>query len=289
MSKKQKLIALKRKKIKKIDNMASSVKELNELMGPAQELKRDTEADILFINAAPDDLIEEHADRLIRSEEGAIKKLDLASTRLVHTVENVRFNVNSTSGSVSGFVDLAYDSSRISELLSPALQLAISEYEKIAEDKARKSDLPEKLNKVNDHLGEMFLEAVKNVEIGRANVLRVNKAMVDMRSVLDQLWGGLVAEYRKRKIGVRGSEVGKEITKPSHRDEIAEALSVDIQTKQAWVTLLESISQLNSELSRTEQLKNPLNEDVAKLNEFYTRWITQINSAVNLLTALGTV
>jgi hypothetical protein len=289
MSRKQKLIDLKRKKIENIDKMASSVKELTELMGPAQELKRDTETDISFLEVAPDDLIEEHADRLILLEEGEVEKLGYASQALEDATRNMFIGISSTSGSGSAIVDLAYSTRRIPRTFSPAMREVITQYETIAEDKARNSDLPKKLNKINYRLGDRYIEAMKNVELGRAQIINVNKAMVDMRAVLDQLWGGMVAEYRRRNIGVRGSEQGKEITKPSHRDEIAEALSTDTQTKQSWVLLLESISQLQKELSDTEQLKNPLNVDVAKLNEFYSRWITQLNDTVNLLTALGMV
>ena len=289
MSRKQKLIILKQRKNEKIDEFSETVMKLNITAEKAQEWKRDNEAEIEFLNAAPEDFIEEHAERLIAIEEEEVKKIDYSLRGLVDSERKMVFAVSSTSGTASVYLGLAHKAIEIPNADVNSMQPVIWLFGSIAEDKARKASLPEKLNKINPRLGEMFIEAGENVELGRANIMKVNKAMLDMRSVLNQLWGGIVNEYRIRAKNVQDKMQGKEISKHSHRDEIAEALAVDTQTRRAWTVLLDEINTLLIEISQTQEMKNPLNVDVDRLNEFYNRWIAQINDAVNLLTALDVV
>lgn len=287
--KKEKIKHLKRKIIEKTEEISKEVKKLNETIPSFQEVKRDAEADLIFIENAPEDLIEEFGDRLITSETENLNRLELTAEEVRKASRLSLFSATSSSGSAGQYVDLAYQSIMYPEADIPRLMPILEIYQSIAEEKARKDDLPSKLNAINDRLGEKYLEARNNVELSRAGIINVNKPMIDMRSVLDQLWGGLVVIYRNVRADVRGSEAGKEIRKPSHRELVADALASDDQTKRSWLALLDSISQLQNEISVSEQGKNPLNQDVDKLNEFYTRWITHLNGAVNLLTTAGLI
>ena len=99
-------------------------------------------------------------------------------------------------------------------------------FSNLAEEKAKKEDLPPRLDKINENLGDMFTIALQNFEKTNIGLGMVHQSAIDLRAVLQQLWGGVVALARE-KDPASTKKHRFEMAKDGDRILVAECLIVD--------------------------------------------------------------
>ena len=75
----------------------------------------------------------------------------------------------------------------------------------LAYEKAKKTDLPPKLDRINGRLGELFTIALKSYKKAQSETVDIDQAAMQLRDVLQQLWGGLAetARIKNRAINLQ--------------------------------------------------------------------------------------
>jgi hypothetical protein len=156
----------------------------------------------------------------------------------------------------------------------------VEAYTRLADDKAKKTDLPPKLDKINRDLGKQFTVALASIEKAKTEISGVDIAAIHMRDVLQQIWGGLTLLARKKN-SKRNRNL--EFKKTDDRIRIAEILGEDDSKKKKLVLLLDNMYALHLDLSDTDLTKNPLSNNLIRMNELFEKWILQIDDLVNIL------
>jgi hypothetical protein len=281
MTEQEELINSLKREIKDYDDLLKGIKDSNESVPSIQERKREAEAKLLLLEKAPSDFIAETGPRYFPSQLEDEGKLTRMTGDFSGAVKPLFHFMNSTAGTSSASeMAFHYLNSDNTWKKPPDWIEVAAAFSKIAEYKAKKSDLPIKLDKINRDLGEKFLFTLTTIEKAKSKITGVDQATLHMRDVLQQSWAGLLELARKKS---SQKLLSLEFKKPSDRSVIAEILGEDENKKNKLVLLLENMYILHGDLSKTDLTKNPLSNDVARMNELFDRWIIQIDDLVNIL------
>ena len=142
----------------------------------------------------------------------------------------------------------------------------------------QESYLPLRLDKINSNLGEMYKIANDSVVKSQNSIIGIDQSAIQMRDVLEQVWGGLVRMARKKNEDPKVNMAYLEMKKPGDRDLVATLLTNAVFPKIKILELLSDAYSLHSKLSKTNFGKNPLTKDFATLNLYYSQWITFLDS-----------
>lgn len=113
--------------------------------------------------------------------------------------------------------------------------------------------------------------------------MKVKQAVSDMRDVLNQIWANL-ADWSLKKYPEKWRGINnKQFKNSSHHKIVAECLIDGLEDKNKFHLLLDKMYNLYREMSDTSIGKNPLSEDHAKLDEFYTRWVALIDGLIGMI------
>lgn len=256
-------------------------RKLVELVPYVQERRRDVEAVRKIVENAPDDVLDEAGSALLeghRFDEQRAERL----VGLVAPVSLVLIEQMATGTSVvSEYIQMT--NSVIDETSPAPWSVPFRQsVEKIAAEKAKKKSLPPRLDMINHDLGEKFTKTQRSVEKARADIIGVDQAVKRMRDILQQLWGGLGELARKRgprRERRRGLKHGRE------KDQVfvSRQLLDDERGQKRLMRLIGILSKMKGDLSDTDFMKNPLSDDVVRMNEIYERWVILIDDIVDLV------
>lgn len=278
-------------KIKKREEFIGNVKELSDLAAEANEQNKEDEAKLLFVENMPESLLAERGQSLFLFEKHQEEQLGRYLPGLSHVTSEARkyINISGTSSSsaymeivqtyrLSDEVSIPFNGDAFSINAEP-VEIVYTAFADLAEAKSKKTNLPPRLNKINQNLGEMFTIATQNYQKAQIGLMLVHQSAMDLRAVLQQVWGGLVALARKKDS--RNLKNHTESRKESDRIIVAECLIADEVERKILITSLDNLAKLYSDLSEGNFGKNVLGDDKVKLNGLYKLWILTISDIVN--------
>jgi len=169
--------------------------------------------------------------------------------------------------------------------LSPAVsrEAIYFVYKDVVEYKAHKVEIPKRLTQLHTDLGTLFSSVHDNVDKAKNGIMKVKQAVSDMRDVLNQIWANL-ADWSFKKCPDKWMGINnKQFKSSAHHKIVAECLIDNPEDRGKFHLLLDNMHSLYSEMSDTSIGKNPLSEDHAKLDEFYTRWVTLIDGVIGMI------
>lgn len=270
--------------IKQYDNFLKGAAVISNLVPGIERRKREAEARLLFFTHMPDSIIDEFGDKLYNEQKHheEVAKLHLPTLPAISR-ENIRVLSTGTSSS-SDYMEItqtyrrsaAIESSQegilhFQELAEPVnVKIVHDSLSKLAEENAKNKTLPPRLNRINKNLAKQFRIAQQSYDKAKNGILGVDQAAIQLRDVIEQLWGGLVVLIRKinprkySKAELKLNAAGKEIA--------IEYLAADDISKKKLTDLLEKSSKIHDEISKSDFGKNPLTKDMDKLTELYELW-----------------
>lgn len=245
-----------------------------------------------FVENMPDSILIERGKPLFLIEKHDEEKLETylpSLTQFTAQAKKLVFSSDST-GTSSAYMDIA-KTYRVSDaVLHPytasftpeeaqSVETVYATFSDLAEEKSKKENLPPRLNKINENLGDALILAVENYEKSQIGLILVHQSAMDLRAVLQQLWGGLVVLTRKKNAQILKNRT--EMKKDADRSIVAECLIDDEVEKKKLISSLDIMARLYSDLSTTDFGKNILGDDKEKLAEIYKLWILTIDDTAN--------
>lgn len=270
--------------VKHFDKALNEVPGLVDLVPIFEERKKEAEAKRDFAKNVPEGFIEEHFPTLRYIQLTDEQQLEGFTHAFTKASRDIKLAIGSSTGTSSAFQEMAYMASVFEPCSSSeGMKPVINQFNQLANDKSRKSEIPKRLDELYMGLGEMFVIAQQSYIKAKNRTINVNLGATDLRNVLQQIWGGLVDCSPIRDPDKWHEIKRKQFKKQSHRKIVSECLTSNDLDKDKLELLLKNMYQLYSDLSVTEFGKNILSKDIAKLDEIYNRWIFQIDDLVNLV------
>lgn len=269
---------------KQYSQFLENIRPYVDLIPSVQARQNEVQAKKSFVENAPDEVIAEVGDDLLQNQvydEQQARRFTPQVSPI--SVAQIDYMIGGTS-SISLYFDILDTVNRFEgdDLSSGWAEPVKQTFTVVADEKARKNSLPPRLDIINQNLGEMFTVAQESVAKAQTQVLGVDQAAKQLRDVLQQLWGGLANIARVRGPRTyRGTRF--RYTRKKDIAFVAEHLSNDENAQQRLTRLLGIISNMASELSETNFMKNPLTADVDRLNELYQRWTVLIDDIVSIV------
>lgn len=265
---------------KQYDDFLIGAKEIDELIPHIQERKKETDAKLKFVQAAPEDFLIELGEPLFTFQKHDEEQATDFVPKFPTLTSFARGFIASGTASTSAYAEMSYNLQTYNvdnnqEWVAPVNSIFAS----LAEEKSTKADLPSRLDKINGRLGEMFSVAVNSFEKARSEILGVDQSAIQLRDVLQHLWGGLANLARAKNPAIKDSKL--ELGSKRHRGFVSESITKDGLDKEKTFALLGIMAEISSELSQTNFGKNPLSTDVKKLEGLYTRWLLVIDDVAS--------
>lgn len=241
-----------------------------------QKWKEGKETSLKIIQGLPKDVAEELAPHLLAWEEENDKVIKPLFPALPDITPLFIQTVESSSGSTTPYIVNATNTILSCECYVDADADWIDGVTAIINEhtlKIQKEDyLPLRLEKINPHLGEMYKIANNSVIKSQNNIIGIDQSAIQMRDVLEQVWGGLVEMAREKNIDPTINMNNLKLKKTGDRDLVATLLSTALFPKLKIFELLSDAYSLHLKLSDRNFGKNLLTKDVEKLNLYYQQW-----------------
>ncbi len=189
---------------KQYDEFLAGAKEIEELVPHVQERKKETEAKLKFVQAAPEDFLIEFGDSLFMLQKHDEEQAKNFIPKFPRLTAPAMGYIASGTASTSAYAEMsynfqAYNFDNDNEWIVPVNNIFTS----LADEKSKKAVLPSKLDKINERLGEMFSVAGKSFEKAKSGIIGVDQSAIQFRDVLQQLWGGLANLAREKNSAIR--------------------------------------------------------------------------------------
>ncbi len=294
MSQKEEWKKLIENKIELRKELIKNVKELSDLATEAEERNKEDEAKLFFVEHMPEQILIERGQPLFLFEKHDEDQLNRCLPGLSKVTSDVRGYMNSSgTTAASSYAEIieTYRSSAPGEGITPftvdftplesnSIEEVSIVFSDLAEEKSKKENLPSRLNKINKSLGDMFTIALQNYDKTKIGLGMVHQSAMDLRAVLQQLWGGLV-DLARRINPVMTKNHRFEMAKQGDRIFVVECLLTDEIEKKKLVSSLDISAKLYSDFSDGGFGKNLLGNDKERLNRLYKLWILTINDIAN--------
>ncbi|MBE0573434.1 hypothetical protein IH575_00825 [Candidatus Dojkabacteria bacterium] len=280
--------------IEHYDDYLKKAKDITDLVSDVEQKKEEAETKLLFVNSMPEPILSELGGILFVFQKHDEEQLKLHLPVLpTITPETSRYMSTGTSTS-SGYFDIiqTYRHSdaviQSTEETFPAIDPeSVSKvyiaFTDLADKKSKKTSLPPVLDRINKDLGSKFIVAQQSYEKAKNGIVGIDQSAIQLRDILEQLWGGLVNLVRQKDprkykgSGLNLDTKGKAIV-------VANLATDEINAKKLTL-LLETVSTIKYQLSETNFGKNPLTKDLDKLTKLYNEWmlvVTDIADFVSL-------
>ncbi|RIK31628.1 MAG: hypothetical protein DCC56_05440 [Anaerolineae bacterium] len=280
MSKRKELEESNKKALKAIDETIKGTKVLTDYIPLLHERKMELEANQRLINSADDTEIDEMYSKLLPLQLQDEQGFGILNNKVNEVNKVLPSLYSSTSGTVSVYVETAYSLSSAASRLGEPIYLM---YKDVVEYKAHKVEIPKRLTQLHSELGILFSSVHDNVDKAKNGIMKVKQAISDMRDVLNQIWANL-ADWSFKKYPYKWRGVNnKQFKNSEHHKIVAECLIDNPEDINRFHLLLDNMYSLYGEMSDTSIGKNPLSENQEKLDEFYTRWVTLIDSVIEMI------
>ncbi len=276
-----------------VNNFLKDAKEVADAVPGAEAIKKDLEAKLVFVFQMPEVVIDEQGNFLYNSQQESELRFVAAAPKSPLISLEFKHVLASGTTDTSAYHDIAQDSYVFKELQgggyeSPftpeeltSIKNVVVVFEELAQEKSRKADLPPRLNKLNSHLGDKFMVAVNSYDKALNAMVGIDQSAIQMRDVIEQLWGGIVNLVRL-KDSHKYKSVELNLDNKGRTIAIA-CLAPDDLNKQRFTLLLETLARLKKEFSDPNFGKNPLAADKERLVRVYGDWILVISDLVGFL------
>jgi len=269
------------------DDYLEKAKDISDLVPEVEQRKKEAQAKLLFVRSMPESILAERGHILFvfqKRDEEQLKNHLPGLSRI--SPETKRYMINGTSTSseyfdivqtyrLSGSTEPIQGKSTFPEVEPRKVEIVYSAFTELAQEKSKKQSLPPILNRLNKDLGDKFVVAQKNFEKAKSGIVGIDQSAIQMRDVLEQLWGGLVQIVRKqdpRKY--KGVELN---WNPRGKQIVIECLTDDLMDMQELARMLDIMTSIHSQISDTEFGKNPLTKDLEKLKNLYSQWLLVVS------------
>lgn len=266
------------KEVEDCDEFLERAKGIVDLVPLVQERKREAEAKKVALTKMPEDAIVEYAPKLLAIQLNDQQKLKTSLPALPQVNKELFLRI-SASGTTSAFYEAVVTTAHYTKPVPVWIQPVNEVFDSLAQEKAKKADLPIALEKLQPRLDVAFTVAVESVEKSKSKVLGIDQAAIQLRDVIQQIWGALAERSRQ----IRSESIGGqrlELKKQAHRIIVADCLATPSENK-ALVLLLHNLFKLSDELSAI--CKDPLISDLPTLERLYTEWLLQIDDLRKLV------
>jgi hypothetical protein len=282
MSKRAEMEESAKSTLKAIDESMKLTAAQNNSIPLLQERKMETNALLLLIQHATDDEIDEIYSKLLplqKRDEQSYVQFVFKQREVQTDMENIYVN---SSGTSSTSYELVHTQIRRIQPSVPAEPVYVA-FREVAEYKSRKAEIPKRLNHLQPELGRMFSVVHDTVEKARRQVISVKDAISDMRDVLHHIWRNFVSAAKTRHPGKFRSSASEQFKKSGSRRNLAECLMNEPLNVAKFQLLLDNMYSLYTDMSQVEIGKNPLNDDLSQLEDYYSRWIIHIDGVVGMI------
>jgi hypothetical protein len=258
-------------------------KNLVNLVPHIQERKQEAEVKLELAKNVPDDVIEEISPGLINIEKSEEKLLDDKISHFGTAANLIMDYFPISTGSASAYQEIVFDIPNYDMDIYSNIDPIKKGFVILAEDKSRKTETPKLLSNIYPDLGDMYVEARNSVDKAKGRIINVNQAVMDLRDVLQQIWGALgqkaVESNPEKWHGIQN----KGFKKHNHRAIVADCLTDNSLDRDKLLILLGNMYKLFTDLSATDLGKNPLSNDIDRLDILHNRWIIQIDDLVSIV------
>jgi hypothetical protein len=248
-----------------------------------QKLKEENETAMKIINSLPEDVAEEIAPRLLFREIQNDKILSVNIPSLPFLMpEALRVIESSTGGTISPYISSA------SAVVSSCTENRGSKpdwtkYVTVIMDEysakvAQQNYLPERLQRINRDLGKQFNIALRSFNKCKNGIIKVNSVAIDLRDVLQQVWGGLSAMAKDKNKDLRRNTNDLQLRKEGDRNLVSEILASETFPQNRLNPLLSELYALHYKLSDTRFGKNLLNNEFPTLNIYCNEWLALLDA-----------
>lgn len=272
-----------KREISHLDRLLDILKGLVNIVPNIQERKREAEAKLSLAENVPDDIIEEIYPGLLDIQLREEKLIDDKVSHFGRVSYILMKPMDSSSGTSSAYQEIVFDPPQFDHNIYPNMDTVKDGFISLAKDKSRKSETPKKLSNIREDLGDMYEEVRNSIEKAKGGIINVNQAVMDMRNVLQQIWGALAQKAEEDKPEKWHGIQNKGFKKQNHRTIVADCLTDNNLDRDKLLILLNNMYSLFTDLSATDLSKNPLSDDIDRLNILYNRWIIQIDDLVNIV------
>jgi len=275
-------------RIKKTDKVTSSIKDLIDLVPILQRKKEDDQTSLEILNNLPKDIVEESAPRWLRLEEEndksfyanlpAIPKVTQANvSELASTAGGTATPYVYGASYILGTYNLNWDDK---PKWAENVDGIIGEHSKRI---AQREYLPGRLDLINRDLGKAYVVALASYDKCRNGLVTVDQAAVQLRDILQQVWGGLSEMASNKNKDPKRNTKHLELKNEGNRDLVADILATEAFPKVRLTQLLSEMNSLSINISRTDFLKNPLNTDFPSLNNYFNQWISLLDGVSSIV------
>lgn len=279
--------------IEQCDDFLKKAKDIADIVPLVVEHKKEAEAKLVFVDNVPEPIMAERGGILFVFQKHDEEQLNSYLPELPGITPEGRRYLASGSSDSSEYFDIVQTYRRAD--LQPynasgefftktdieSLDKVIVVFSELADEKAKKKTLPPLLNKINNDLGEKYKVAQDSYDKATNGIVGVDQSAIQLRDVIEQLWGGLVKAVREKDPRkYKGVELNLDV---KGKGIAVECLAPDQVNKQKLTLLLDSMSTIKAQISDSEFGKNPLNTDVEKLTEIYTKWKLVVTDIVDFV------
>ena len=272
-----------KRELSHLDKISDQTKGLVDKSSIIQERKQEVEVKLEIAKNVPDDIIEEIYPGLLDIQLREEKLLDDKVSHFVQASDVIMLSMSSSTGTFSAYQPIVFDPHQSDLNIYPNMDKVKDKYDSLAKDKSRKKETPKKLFNISADLGDMYVVVRNSVDKQKGGLINVNQAVMDMRNVLQQIWGALAQKAKEGKPEKWHGIQHKEFKKQKHRSIVADCLTDNNLDEDKLLILLNNMYGLFTEMSPTDLSKNPLSKDVDGLNILYVKWIVQIDDLVNIV------
>ncbi len=266
--------------LKKASKIAEAVPSM-------QRWKDRKETSLKIVQGLPKEVAEELAPSLLTWEDENDKAIKLHLPVLPDTSQLFINAVDSSSGSITPYIVnatntiFAYESS-VDENTDwiAGVKETITQHTLMIQQEGY---LPSRLQKINNNLGTMYKIANDSVLKSQNNIIGIDQSAIQMRNVLEQVWGGLVDIARKKNSNPTINMKYLEMKKLGDRELVATLLSTNLFPKLKILELLSKLYDLHQKLSDRQFGKNILARNLPRLISYHNQWITLLDDISGLV------
>ncbi len=284
MSKKNEILGSIDDEIKEYDKSLERANKFTKIISTIQMNKEAAEAKFNMIYAMPEDIIEELYPRLSLQQSRTNEYLT-GPLGLIPDINEKQFTtdlnaINSTTSFTE--VILTIVNSESNEKTKPDwINDVSSVIEEHVKNVSHRENIPQRLIKLFPNLDDLFLIAIESIDRCKAGNLKISTGAMDLRAVLNQIWGNLVHIARKNYSG--NAVTSLEFKKEYDRNLVAEILTNSETQRKKLVESLHLAYSLFSQLSESNFGKNLIGKDLERLISIYNQWLLVINDITEMV------
>lgn len=269
---------------KQEDELLETIKDLNILAARLEERKLERDAKRNLINVVPSDYIVESAPRLLQFEKDDEEKLRNSIPGFVASAKTAVSALESTGGTVSPYISGTYNYVSAANEPYPWLVTAMQPFDDLAKYKSQRTQIPMKLNRLYQGLGDMFSAALQSADKAKFDLEHQSDSIMAMRNFLQKsFWGNLLGFARHIQPSLWQGFQKSKLSQPDTRDLVAKSLSNNPSDERKLVQSLKDMADLCDEMSDSKVGKNLGFDNLPLLNTLFTRWLLLIDDIVRIL------